>query len=61
MGKASSGAHRTDPYPKQVLRAAFKGARRWADNVRAVAEARSREAWEVCQELDPRLTTRPVS
>ena len=46
---------------KEKLRVAFKGARRWADEVRAVAEARIRGAWEACQELGPRLTMRPVS
>src|SRR5918995_3112599 len=36
---------------KDKLRAAFKRAKRWADEARAQAEARDREAWQTCQQL----------
>jgi hypothetical protein len=45
---------------KENLRAAFKRARRWTDEARAEAEARTRRAWEVCEALaqEPRILDR---
>jgi hypothetical protein len=36
---------------KENLRAAFKSARRWAEEARAEAEAKDRRAWQACEEL----------
>jgi hypothetical protein len=50
--KDPSELHLQDPAQfKENLRAAFKWARRWAEEARAQAEARDREAWQGCQQL----------
>jgi hypothetical protein len=50
--KDPSELHIQDPAQfKDNLRAAFKRAKRWADEARAQAEARDREAWQACKEL----------
>ena len=50
--KDVSELHIQDPERfMEALRAAFRGARRWADEARAQAEARDRKAWQVCEEL----------
>jgi hypothetical protein len=50
--KDVSDLHIQDPeHFKEKLRVAFKGARRWAEEARAQAEARDRRAWQACEQL----------
>jgi hypothetical protein len=50
--KDPSELHLQDPAQfKDNLRVAFKRAKRWADEARAQAEAKDREAWQTCQQL----------
>ena len=50
--KDPSELHLQDPAQfMDNLRAAFKRAKHWADEARAEAEARDREAWQACQQL----------
>ena len=50
--KDPSELHLQDPGSfKKSLRAAFKGAKRWADEARAEAVAKDRKAWQACEVL----------
>jgi hypothetical protein len=50
--KDVSELHIQDPERfMEVLRAAFRGARRWAEEARAQAEAKDRKAWQACEEV----------